>query len=222
MTPLPTQEAVACPACDLLQEVPPLPPAGRAQCARCGETLAVAPEPVDRALALTIAALVMLVIANTMPLMGLEAAGRSASTTIVGGAQEMWLQGRQLTALAVAFCAVVSPSVYLICMLVLLVALRNPPAPAWAGHLLRWAELMRPWSMNEVMLLGILVALTKIATLAQVMPGIGMYAVGVLIVLLAAISVSFHPDQVWSQVEWVGGGTRSRAGRRTFPKALAR
>ena len=43
---------------------------------------------------------------------------------------------------------------------------------------------MRPWSMNEVMLLGIPVALIKIAELATVEPGIGMYAMGALVILL--------------------------------------
>jgi len=42
---------------------------------------------------------------------------------------------------------------------------------------------MQPWPMNEVMILGILVALIKIAELATVEPGFGMYAVGALVVL---------------------------------------
>lgn len=202
-------ETMACPGCDLLQQIPPLRRGAKANCARCGEALATAPsDPLDRTLALTLAALVVLIVANTMPLMGLEAVGRTASTTIIGGAHEMWVQGHEITAVAVAFCAVVSPSVYLLCMLVLLLAVRRPPAPHWAGQLLRWAEFMRPWSMNEVMMLGILVALTKIAALAQVIPGIGMYAAGVLIVLLAAITVSFEPREIWGRVEWVDEGAR--------------
>ena len=73
---------------------------------------------------------------------------------------------------------------------------------------------MRPWSMNEVMMLGILVSLTKIAALAQVIPGIGMYAVGVLVVLLAAIAVSFDPRAIWERVEWVEKDPRRPASRR--------
>jgi paraquat-inducible protein A len=157
-----------------------------------------------------------------MPLMGLEAAGRTASTTIIGGAHEMWLQGREVTAVVVAFCAVVSPSVYLVCMLALLLAVRRPPAPHWAGQLLRWAEFMLPWSMSEVMLLGILVALTKIAALAHVIPGIGMYAVGVLIVLLAAISVSFDPREIWVRAEWVGPKARPQGVRGTAEAGVGR
>ena len=211
MTQVAAVETVACPACDLLQEVPPLAPGAKVRCVRCSETLAEAlPDPLDRTLALTLAALVALIVANTMPLMGLEAVGRTASTTIIGGAQEMWLQGRELTAVVVAFCAVVSPSVYLLCMLFLLLAVRRAPAPHWTGQLLRWAESMQPWSMNEVMLLGILVALTRIATLARVIPGIGMYAVGALIVLLAAISVSFDRTEIWRRVEWVDERARRR------------
>jgi len=64
---------------------------------------------------------------------------------------------------------------------------------------------MQPWSMNEVMMLGILVALVKIAELASVDPGIGMYAVGGLVVLFAAIMVTFDPRAVWKRIEWAGG-----------------
>ena len=48
---------------------------------------------------------------------------------------------------------------------------------------------MHPWSMNEVMILGILVALIKIAELATVDAGIGMYAMGGLVVLFPAIAL---------------------------------
>jgi paraquat-inducible protein A len=61
---------------------------------------------------------------------------------------------------------------------------------------------MRPWSMNEVMLLGILVALIKIAELATVDAGIGMYAVGALVILFPAIMVTFDPGEIWQRVEW--------------------
>ena len=96
-------ETVACPDCDLLQRIPELPPGGKASCARCGKTLAAQlPDPLDRPLALTLAAAIAFVVANAMPLMSLSAAGREASTTIIGGAQQMWLQGREETAIAVA------------------------------------------------------------------------------------------------------------------------
>ena len=59
--------------------------------------------------------------------------------------------------------------------------------------------------MTEVMMLGILVALFKIAQLATVIPGIGMYAAGAFIFLLAAVQVTFNPREVWKRVEWADG-----------------
>ena len=203
-------ETVACPACDLLQHVPPLAPGAKARCLRCAETLASRPaDPLDRPLALTVAAAIVFIIANTQPLMGLEAVGRQASTTILGGAYEMWVQGRELTAMVVAFCVVIAPASYIAFMLTVLLAVRHPPAPHWVAELLRWADFMKPWSMSEVMMLGILVALVKIAELATVTPGIGMYAVGLLVVLLPAIMVNFDPGEVWRRVEWADGAARA-------------
>ena len=199
-------EAIACPDCDLLQSIPPLPPGGKARCPRCGETLAIQhADPLDRPLHFTFAAAVALIIANVMPLMGLNAVGRESSTTIIGGAREMWLQGSEITAVIVAFCAVIAPAAHVAFMLVVLIAVRRPPAPRWVGAMLRSAHLVEPWSMTEVMMLGILVALFKIAQLATVIPGIGMYAAFAFIMLLTAVMVAFDPNEVWKRVRWADG-----------------
>jgi paraquat-inducible protein A len=204
-------ETIACPDCDLLQYLPQLPPGGKARCPRCNNTLATQPtDSLDRALAFTLTAAIVFIVANTSPLMGLSAVGREASTTIIGGAYQMWLQGQQVTAVIVAFCAVIAPASYILFMLTVLLAVRRPPAPRGVGEMLRWAHSVQPWSMNEVMLLGILVALIKIAELATVEPGIGLYAVGGLIVLFAAIMVTFHPREVWKRVEWADGAAPPR------------
>ena len=159
-------------------------------------------EPIDLPLALTVTAAIVFIIANTAPLMSLSAVGRYASTTIGGGAKEMLFQGEAITAMIVAFCAVIAPAGYILFMLAVLLAARRPPAPHWVDELLRGAEFMKPWSMNEVMMLGILVALIKIAELATVEAGIGMYAVGALVILFPAIMVTFDPGEIWQRVEW--------------------
>jgi len=217
-------ETIACPACDLLQRIPPLDQGDKACCSRCRQILATAPrDPLDRPLALTFTAAIAFLVANAAPLMGLSVVGRHASTTIIGGAYDMWQTGEPLTAMIVVFCAVIAPGSYILFMLTVLLAARRPPAPHWVGELLRWAQSMQPWSMNEVMMLGILVALIKIAELATVNPGVGMYAVGALVALFPAIMVTFDPREVWRRVEWANGemppapaaleATRLEAGR---------
>ena len=210
-----TVEAVACPDCDLLQHIPRLEPGAKARCARCGHVLASqSADPLDRPLALTLTALVAFIIANTTSLMDLSAVGRFASTSIPHGAYEMWMQGERITGVIVAFCAVIAPGAYILFMLTVLIAVRRPPAPHWVGELLRWGMSMQPWSMGEVMILGIMVALVKIAELATVGVGIGMYAIGALVVLFAAISMTFDPREVWRRVEWADGRAHGGVGLR--------
>ena len=206
MTHPPALDTIACPDCDLQQSIPPLPPGGRAHCPRCNVIVARNPvDPIELPLALTVAAAIVYLIANLTPLMGLSAVGRESKTTILGGAIEMWNQGSEITALAVAFCAVIAPGAFIAFMLVVLTAALEPPAPRWVGRMFRVAAWMQPWSMTEVMLLGILVALIKIAQLATVVPGPGMYAIGVLVGLLAAVGSTFDAHVIWTRVVWADG-----------------
>jgi len=197
-------ELVACRGCDLLQRVPVLPPGGKARCGRCGQQLAQrAADPLDRPLALCLAAAIAFVAANVFPLMGLSAEGRTAATTLVGGVLEMWAQGSTVTAAVVAFCAVLAPAACIASLLAILVMVRRPPAPRWVGTVMRLLDRLRPWAMNEVLLLGMLVALTKIAQLATVEPGVGLYAMGAVVLLLPLVMSTFDAEEVWRRVRWV-------------------
>ena len=65
--------------------------------------------------------------------------------------------------------------------------------------------------MIEVMLLGVLVALIKIAELATVIPGVALFALGALVFVLAAMQACFDPREVWDRVEWADAGARRAA-----------
>jgi len=210
---------LACPDCDLLQRVPALEPGAAAQCRRCGQTVAVNKAgSLDRTLALTLAASVVLVIANVSPLMELSVSGRHASTTIIGGALEMWARDQKLTALLVVFCTVLAPAIHIGVTAAVLLFVRRTPAPAWVGSLLRFSMWHQPWAMVEVMLLGLLVALIKISDLAIVIPGIGLFAAGALVVLITAMTVSFNPQEIWTRIEWANADC-SQAPLRNSPAA---
>ena len=205
MAPLPV-DIVACPDCDLLQRMPSLPPGGRACCARCGLALGSnKPGSLDRSMALSVAALIAYLLANLEPLMRVSISGRTSSTTILGGVQAMWLQDEKVTAVLVALFVVVAPALDIVFLLAILLVSRRPPAPRWVGAVLRWAERSGVWSMVDVMMLGILVSLVKIASLATVEPGIGIFAVGALVFLLAGMSANFEPREIWPRVRWDNG-----------------
>ena len=203
-------DLVACPDCDLLQRLPALQSGGSARCPRCDRELwRRRDDSLDRTLALALAAAVLWIIANAVPMLGLSAVGRRASTTVIGGAQQLWHDGQQVVAGLVLFAAVVAPALQIGLMLLILLGARRRPAPPWVGTLLRHHPTTRIWSMIEVMMIGVLVALIKIADYATVVPGIAMYALGALVFVLAAMQSGFDPRQVWARVAWAEDGARA-------------
>jgi paraquat-inducible protein A len=207
--PVSDASLLACPDCDLLQRVPDLESGASARCPRCDlELWRRRDDRSHRTLPLTLAAAVLYVVANTSPMLGLSAVGREASTTVLGGAEQLWRDGREIVAGLVLFTAMIAPALQIGFMLAIALGSRRERAPSWVGVLLRHHPTTRTWSMIEVMMLGVLVALIKIAELATVIPGVAMYALGALVFLLAGMQASFDPREVWDRVEWAEDAAR--------------
>jgi paraquat-inducible protein A len=200
---VPDTSLVACPDCDLLQRLPDLTPGASARCPRCDNELWRRREDsINRTLALTLAAAVLFLVANTVPMLGLQVAGRAASTTVFGGAAHLWNDGRTAVAALVLFTVVVAPALQIGLMLAIVLGAQRLRPPRWVGTLLRFHPSISVWSMLEVMMLGVLVALIKIAELASVIPGLALFALAGLIFLIAAAQSSFDAREVWARVQW--------------------
>jgi len=203
---------VACPNCDLVQRLPAVTPGQTACCRRCGTVLwRRRVDSLNRTLALAVTAAVLWIIANTVPMLGLTTVGRESFTTVIGGAELLWQHDQQVVAVLVFFAAVLAPALQISVVLLVLLAARRERPPAWSGWILRHLPFTRTWSMIEVMLLGVLVALTKIAEYATVIPGHALFALFALVFVLAAMQSSFDPREVWNRVEWIQAGARPPA-----------
>ena len=121
---------------------------------------------------------------------------------MLGGALQLWRDGRDTVAALVLFTAILAPGFQIAIMLAVLLGARRRRAPHWVAVLLRRHPITRTWSMIEVMMLGVLVALIKIADYATVIPGLALFVLGALVVVLAAIQSTFDPREVWARVEW--------------------
>ena len=199
---------VACPHCDLVQRLPALAPGASARCPRCDRELWRRREDtLNRSLALAMAAAVLYVVANSVPMLGLSIVGRGASTTVMGGVEFLWQDGQVLVAALVMLTAVIAPALQIAFMLAIVLGALRQRVPKWVGFLLRHQPTIRTWSMIEVMMLGVLVALVKIADYATVIPGIALFALWALVFLLAAMQANFDRRQVWEMVEWSSDGT---------------
>jgi len=206
--PIPDLDLVACPDCDLLQRRPELPLGAVARCPRCDHELwRHREDSLNRTLALALAAAVLYVVANSVPMLGLTVVGRNASTTVLGGCRELWQDGEEIVAALVLFAAIVAPALQIGFMLAIATGARSERVPRWVGVLLRHHPTTRTWSMIEVMLLGVLVALIKIAELATVIPGMALYVLGALVFLLSWMQTTFDPRDVWDRIEWAADGT---------------
>jgi paraquat-inducible protein A len=209
---VPDTSLIGCPQCDLLQRLPDLAPGASARCPRCNEELWRRHEDsLNQTLALALAAAALYVVANSVPMLGLTVVGRAAFTTVFGGAVQLWDDGQQIVAGLVLFSAVIAPALQIGFMLLIVLGARRERAPRWVGTLLRHQPTTRTWSMIEVMLIGVLVALIKIAELATVIPGVALYALGALVFALAAMQAAFDPREVWERIEWAEAGARRAA-----------
>jgi len=108
----------------------------------------------------------------------------------------------------VLFAAVIAPGLRIGFMLGIQLGMLRESPPPWVGALLRYQPMARTWSMIEVMLIGVLVALIKIAELATVIPGIALYSLGALVFVMTAMQASFDPRQVWDRVGWAESAAR--------------
>ncbi|QYD68333.1 paraquat-inducible protein A [Paraburkholderia edwinii] len=193
---------IACHECDLLQYEKPLLRGATARCARCGaELYRHQPNSIDRALAYTLGAVILFAVANAFPIVGLSVKGDLVETSLIGAADALYRDGMWPIAGLVFVTTVVMPLLQMLAMIYLLLPLwlgRVPLAHNLAFHLL---HLARPWAMVEVLILGMLVALVKLAVIASVVPGVSLWAFGAVMVLLAAAASAFDPRECWARIQ---------------------
>ncbi|ACO80528.1 PqiA family protein [Azotobacter vinelandii CA] len=193
---------VACHDCDLLQREPMLPEGGVARCRRCGAILSRNhPRSSERALAFGLGALLLFLIANLFPIVGLSLGGDFVQTSLLGAARAMYRHDMRLVAALVLATTFVAPLAQLLALLYLLLPACLGRRPPRARLVFRGLTLVQPWGMLEVFVLGILVSLVKLAHLASVVPGVALWSFGGLMLLMAATSASFDARDLWTRLE---------------------
>lgn len=188
---LPAARYLVCEECDAVYRARALGADALLRCRRCGATLALGHAlSLDGQLALTLGALVVFLIGSLSPIVTLELKGAHSVATLLEATQLTWASGEQVIALLAAATAFVFPLLVIVLRLWVLVPLllaRPVPALAPVMRLLRW--VLR-WSMVEVFMLGVLIAVVRSAGVTNVVLGAGLFAYATLTVLLTAIHVA--------------------------------
>ena len=196
-----TKSLIACHECDLLHQVQPLPDGGAARCVRCDALLYYQKkDSLDRTLALTIAGLVLLIVANIFPFLAMKSAGLVRETTLITGIKGLYLQGMEALALLVFLTIILVPLVHIAGMLYVLVPLKGNRVPRHLALVYRFIRSLQPWAMMEVFMLGSLVSIVKLGKMATIVPGLALYSFVVLIFVLAGAAASLDPRIVWDRL----------------------
>lgn len=190
-------DLIACEHCDALYRKPRLARHEAAVCERCGAALMQsAGNRHAQVLPLTIASLVMFVIANVFPIVTMELQGISSQTTLLGAVLKLNAEGMPFVASAVLSTTILFPLFQLLILLYLFVPVPHFGRAKLARLMLRVLQMLRPWGMVEVFVLGCIVALVKLSGMATVIPGVALWALGSLALLLAAV-FSYDPRHLW-------------------------
>jgi paraquat-inducible protein A len=204
---VPAKPFIACHECDLLLHEIPLLPGGVAVCRCCGATLyRNTPDSLDRTLALTMAAAILFIIANIYPIIGIEIQGNRNATNLFGAVHSLWDQDMHMISFLVGVTTILIPAIELTTMIYLLLPLRLRYVPPGIALILRMLQSIKPWGMVEVFMLGILVSLVKLKDSSTIIPGVALWSFGGLTLLLAAVTASFNPRDVWTHLDRESGG----------------
>ena len=175
---------VACEHCDSVFRRYALAPREVARCKQCQAVLYRDSRlDVNQWLALTIAAAIVFVMANTCPVIRISLQGVHSETTLWQSAVALAHGATTPIAVPTALSIIVVPFMQITLLVwVLAFARTGQRAPGFA-RAMRMLVVLRPWSMIEVGLLGILVAIIKLSSFLQVAPGPGAWATAALLVL---------------------------------------
>ncbi len=189
---------IACHECDVIHRIKPLVGKGAAHCIRCGAVLYKhKPNSLDRTLAFALGGLILFVLANSFPFLGLKIGSQVRDTTLITGIYELYVQGMQTIAILVLFTTVLVPFIQMLCLLYILLPLKFGRLPKRLPQVFRFLNSIGHWGMVEVFMVGILVSLVKLAGMAKIIPGISAYAFLALIFVLAAMTVSLDSHLIW-------------------------
>lgn len=151
-------------------------------------------------LALTLGALFVLLIASLSTIVDIHLRGAHTEATLPEAIRLTWRAGEPLVAVLAAITAILAPALLICLRLVILLPLAFGRAAPYFALCMRALHEITTWSMVEVLMVAAAVSIVRIAALAHAQPGPGMFAYGVLALLLAALE-SGGLKHLWQEVK---------------------
>lgn len=190
-------DVIVCEYCDAIHQKTALSTDECAYCSRCGSELELFDQqPNLHLLPLSLAGIMLFIIANAFPILEMEIQGQTNNVTLLGSLMLLIADDASLVAVLVLITTVFSPFMHLLLISYVTYASQKHIQLPFVNFAIHFLQAMVPWGMVEVFMLGILVAFIKLGNLASIIPGIALWAfIGVSI--LITIIISYNPKNLW-------------------------
>jgi paraquat-inducible protein A len=180
-----------------------LAPADLHECPVCGAAMHVRkPDSIQRAVALLITAIVLYIPANVLPIMTTYQFGKPLDSTIVGGVVLLVHHGSYAIAGVIFLASVMVPigKMLAIAWLCWTISRRHTTSRQERLRLYRATEFVGKWSMTDVFVVAVLVALIALGGLLQIKPGPAAIAFGGVVIATMLSAESFDPRLIWDEL----------------------
>jgi paraquat-inducible protein A len=174
--------------------------AKRTHCPRCGSEIQLRkPQSIHRVLALLVTALILYIPANLLPITSTTDLGRVYDSTIVGGVFHLWEQGSYPVALVIFIASIVIPLAKFIALFWLCwtVTYKRDYKRKERAKLFRVTEFVGRWSMIDVFVVAILVALIQLGGVLTIQPGSAALAFAGVVIITMFAAFEFDPRLIW-------------------------
>jgi len=173
-------------------------------CPRCSATMhSRKPSAISRTWALLISAIVLYIPANALPVMYTSSLFGAQHDTILSGVVYLWTSGSWPLSIVVFIASIAVPMLKIIALgyLVLSTQFHSTAAPKRRTRIYRAVEFVGRWSMLDIYVITVLVALVQFKALATIQAGPAAIAFGAVVVLTMFAAMSFDPRLIWDELE---------------------
>ena len=180
-----------------------LAPVALHECPRCGSALHLRrPESLQRTVALLVTASLLYIPANVLPIMITDQLGNEIESTIMGGVVLLIQMGSVPVAAVIFIASVLVPvgKLSALSWLCWSVSRRHRTSHRQRTVMYRMTELVGRWSMTDVFVVTILVALIHFGGLLRITAGVASIAFGGVVIVTMLAAESFDPRLIWDQL----------------------
>ncbi len=202
----------ACRTCDLLFEMPVLKWHEAAHCPRCDHHVTTErPRHIEHALALAFSALLLLLCSTAYPFLGFATSGQVESMTLLDSATSLFAYDQKLLGVIVFGLIFAGPVLLLLWLIVLLLLLHYKLAFPGLPYIARLVHFLHSWNMVEVFLIGTLVSVVKISSMATIQLGFAFWAfIGFTLCTIASVAM-VDRIRMWKDIALLmGTGLQSK------------